>query len=170
MSEQAGRFHEQEDDQQHEGHAVLIERRDDQRAEVLEDADEDAAGDRAGQVSEAADDAGREALEADHVGDREVYGEERDDHDADGGADHRAERNCQVDVGGHVDAHEGRGRLVLLDAAHRLAHLGGLEEDLQGGDDDRGDEDDGDVRLGDDDVPDLDDPLEEAGDGEGRTR
>lgn len=42
-----------------------------------------------------------------------------------------------------------------------------LKKTWQGGDDDRGDEDDGDVRLGDDDVPDLDDPLEEAGDGEG---
>lgn len=130
MSEQAGRFHEQEDDQQHEGHAVLIERRDDQRAEVLEDADEDAAGDRAGQVAEAAMTPAAKPLRRSMLAIVRIYGEERDDHDADGGADHRAERNCQVDVGGHVDAHEGRGRLVLLDAAHRLAHLGGLEEDL----------------------------------------
>lgn len=72
-----------------------------------------------------------------------------------------------IDAAVDVDAHDGRGRLVLRNAAHGLAGLRELQEHLKRDDQKDGHNDDISIRLGKDEIADFDYAGQEAGNREG---
>ena len=167
VAHEAARTDQQHDDQEHEGNDVLVDRGDEQDGEGLDHADEKTAEDRAGDVAEAADDTGRPALQADHVGHGQADGEQRDGQDADDAADDAAQAGRNIDAAVDVDAHDGSSRLVLRNAAHGLAGLCELQEHLKRNDQKDGHNDDISIRLGKDEIADFDYAGQEAGNREG---
>ena len=114
---------EHEGDHQNERNHILKHGRQRQANQILGDAKEDAAEDGRRQASEAADDAGRKALQGNHCGHRLRDRKYRGDQYAQDTADHEADGDGDRDVQGNVDAHQGSRRLVQGHAGHGLAQL-----------------------------------------------
>ena len=112
----------------------------DLRADRLRDAEDDAAGERAPQAAEAADDHGLEAEDQPRRPDRRIeIGADGEEHAGD--RHHRErERHRQREDVAVVEAHELRDRRVVGGGAEGAAERGAVEQNLQAADDGDGDD------------------------------
>src|SRR6185369_789832 len=132
LAEQAGRAHEQDDDEEREGDAVAVGRERVPRDVLLGEAEREAAHHGAGHVADAAEDRGDEGLEAERQAHERVHlraraGEEQ----RGGGGEGAPEREGVGDDAVHVDAHEPGHLRVERHGAHRGAELRPVDDVLQ---------------------------------------